>query len=144
MIDNSIDGGFDFMKVDFQTYNFWMYSGTGNAVKSAHQNNQALEAACKSNNLPLLNCISQSSVNVFNTKHSVISRASKDIKLDNNNMARTVQSFANNMWWADILVGDFDMYHTSNEKTAQYLTIAGLFRADRFIFLINQSILMSN
>jgi len=124
MVDKSIDGGFDFMKVDFQTYNFWMYSGTGNAVNSAHQNNQALEEATKSNNLPLLNCISQSSVNVFNTKHSIISRASVDLKLYNNNMAPTRQSFANNMWWGDILIGDLDEYHTSNEKTAQYLTIA--------------------
>jgi len=62
----------------------------------------------------------------FNTKHSVLSRASVDIKLDLpiENMKRTRQSFANNMWWGEILVGDFDMYHTSNEETAQYLTIA--------------------
>lgn len=124
MANNTIEGKFDLMKVDFQTYNFWMYSGTGNAVNSAHQNNQALEAVCKANNMPLLNCISQSSVNVFNTKYSVISRASVDIKLDNDNMARTVQAFANNMWWGEILIGDLDMYHTSNEKTAEYLTIA--------------------
>ncbi|MBN2639553.1 MAG: hypothetical protein JXR65_10770 [Bacteroidales bacterium] len=124
MVNNTLQGGFDFMKVDFQTYNFWMYSGTGNAVNSAHQNNQALEAICQSNKMPLLNCISQCNVNVFNTKNSVISRASVDIKLDNDNMARTIQAYANNMWWGDILFGDLDMYHTSNEKTAQYLTIA--------------------
>lgn len=124
MTDNSIEGGFDLMKVDFQTYNFWMYSGTGNAVNSAHQNNQALESVSKANNIPLLNCISQSSVNVFNTKYSVVSRASVDIKLNNDNMRRTAQSFANNMWWGDVLVGDLDMYHTSNNKMAQYLTIA--------------------
>ncbi len=124
MVNNSIEGGFDLMKVDFQTYNFWMYSGTGNAVNSVHQNNQALEAVSKANNIPLLNCISQSSVNVFNTKYSVVSRASVDIKLDNDNMRRTAQSFANNMWWGDVLVGDLDMYHTSNDSTAQYLTIA--------------------
>ncbi len=124
MANNTIEGKFDLMKVDFQTYNFWMYSGTGNAVNSAHQNNQALESVCKANNMPLLNCISQSSVNVFNTKYSIISRASVDIKLDNDNMARTVQAFANNMWWGEVLIGDLDMYHTSNEKTAEYLTIA--------------------
>lgn len=124
MADNTINGGFDFMKVDFQTFNFWMYSGTGNAVNSAHQNNQALEKICKENNLPLLNCISQSNVNVFNTRHSIISRASVDIKLNSDNMGRTTQSFQNNMWWGDILIGDLDMYHTGNKKTAQYLTVA--------------------
>jgi hypothetical protein len=124
MIGDSVKSGFDFLKVDFQTYNFWMYADTGNAVNSAHYNNQALETACHEHNLALLNCISQCNVNVFNTRHSVIARASVDVKLDNDNMARTVQSFANNRWWGDILVGDLDMYHTSNAKTAQYLTIA--------------------
>jgi hypothetical protein len=126
MISNTQAGGFDFVKVDFQTYNFWMYAGTGNAVTSAHQNNQALESICKKKGVPLLNCISQCNVNVFNTRHSVLSRASVDIKLDLpvENMKRTRQSFANNMWWGDILIGDFDMYHTGNEETAQYLTIA--------------------
>lgn len=126
MISNTQEGGFDFVKVDFQTYNFWMYAGTGNAVLSAHQNNQALEAVCESRKVPLLNCISQCNVNVFNTKHSVLSRASVDIKLDLpiENMKRTRQSFANNMWWGEILIGDFDMYHTGNKETAQYLTIA--------------------
>lgn len=126
MTDNTLKSGFDFQKVDFQTFNFWMYSGTANAVKKAHENNQALENACKSNNIELLNCISQSNVNVFNTKHSVISRSSVDIKLNlpKENMKRTIQSFANNMWWAEVLVGDFDMYHTNNKETAQYLTVA--------------------
>lgn len=124
MISNTRQSGFDFVKVDFQTYNFWMYAGTGNAVKSAHQNNKALEEACKVNNIDLLNCISQCNVNVFNTKYSVVTRGSVDIKLDNDNMARTVQSFANNMWWGDILIADLDMYHTGNDKTAQYLTVA--------------------
>lgn len=126
MTDNTANSGFDFQKVDFQTFNFWMYAGTGNAVKKAHENNQALENACKSNNIELLNCISQSNVNVYNTKHSVISRSSVDIKLDapKENMKRTIQSFANNMWWAEVLVGDFDMYHTSNKETAQFLTVA--------------------
>lgn len=126
MTNNTIQSGFDFQKVDFQTFNFWMYSGTANAVLKAHQNNQALENVCKNNQIELLNCISQSNVNVFNTKHSIISRASVDIKLNlpKENMRRTKQSFANNMWWGDILVGDFDMYHTSNKETAQYLTIA--------------------
>lgn len=124
MIDQSVDGGFDFVKVDFQTYNFWMNMGTENAVNATHQNNKALETICNEKNVKLLNCISQSNVNVFNTKYSVISRASVDIKLDNDNIFRTVQSFTNNMWWGDILVGDLDMYHTSNQKTAQYLTIA--------------------
>jgi len=68
MIGNTLDGGFDFVKVDFQTYNFWMYAGTGNAVNSAHQNNQALETVCKTHGIPLLNCISQCNVNVFNSK----------------------------------------------------------------------------
>ncbi|WP_158293191.1 hypothetical protein KFZ70_12525 [Tamlana fucoidanivorans] len=124
MIRNSINGGFDFVKVDFQTYNFWMNYGSKNGVNAAHQNNKALETVCYENNVALLNCISQSNVNVFNTKYSVISRASVDVKLDNDNMFRTVQSFTNNMWWGDILVADLDMYHTSNQKTAQYLTIA--------------------
>lgn len=126
MIGNTKAGGFDFVKVDFQTFNFWIYEGTGNAVSSAHQNNQALEAVCKTSGVSLLNCISQCNVNVFNTRHSVLSRASVDIKLDlpEDNMKRTRQSFANNMWWGDILIGDFDMYHTSNVQAAQYLTIA--------------------
>ncbi|MCU0858773.1 MAG: hypothetical protein MUC65_10280, partial [Pontiellaceae bacterium] len=126
MIGNTLAGGFDFVKVDFQTCNFWMYAGTGNAVHSAHRNNQVLEAVCKTRGVPLLNCISQCSVNVFNTRYSVIARASVDIKLDlpEENMKRTIQSFANNMWWGDLLTGDLDMYHTGNQTTAQYLTIA--------------------
>ncbi|MCF8362913.1 MAG: hypothetical protein K9G70_09860 [Prolixibacteraceae bacterium] len=126
MTNNTVSSGFDFQKVDFQTFNFWTYSGTGNAVLKAHQNNQALENTSEQNNIDLLNCISQSNVNVFNTKHSIISRASVDIKLhlSKENMRRTRQSFANNMWWGEILVGDFDMYHTSNKEMSQYLTIA--------------------
>ncbi|BDD11317.1 glycoside hydrolase family 36 [Fulvitalea axinellae] len=110
---NTAKNGFDFMKVDFQHTNFAMYSGTANAVKASHLNQQALEDAADKNLDGLLNCIAQFSANTFNTRISSVTRNSVDYKPREDKFRHTTaQSFSNALWMSPILWGDMDMFHS--------------------------------
>ncbi len=122
MVGKAKDGGFDFVKVDFQSRAFQMHYGMGSPVAMMRQNNLALENSCKKMNMPLLNCIAQCNVNVFNTKYSSLLRTSRDYSKHNadTNKCITYQSFANHLWAGQVLWGDLDMFHCTDKMQRSF------------------------
>ncbi|VGO20394.1 Sip1-related alpha-galactosidase [Pontiella sulfatireligans] len=123
MGSKTAEGGFDFVKVDFQARGLQLHYGMENPIRSMYQNNMALEKACKTHMDGLMNCIAQTHVNVFNTKYSALTRSSKDYSKVKFNKEITYQSFANHLWMGPVLWGDLDMFHSHGED-ADALAIA--------------------
>ncbi|MDA9260359.1 Sip1-related alpha-galactosidase [Puniceicoccaceae bacterium] len=123
---HAVESGFDFTKVDFQTKCFDLYGGLGNAARSSQYNNAALEAACKENGLPLLNCISQPNINSLQFSYSALSRSSPDYNQadKNKNKCNVYQSFANHLWMGQTVWGDLDMFHSHDERDVKPMAIA--------------------
>ena len=80
MARDAKESGFDFTKVDFQTKAFDLYDGLGNAARASQYQNAALEKACHSQGLPLLNCISQPNINSLQFSFSALSRSSPGLQ----------------------------------------------------------------
>ncbi|MBT7170717.1 MAG: hypothetical protein HN909_02985, partial [Phycisphaerales bacterium] len=74
--------GFDFVKIDVQTVTIGLYAGSKNPVASSIRNQKSLNAACVTNGLALLNCMSSGPQNTFYTGSSAVSRCSIDYKLN--------------------------------------------------------------
>lgn len=118
------EAGFDFLKVDFQSNNFRYNTGSVNAILGVHYNNMALEENCKSQGLPLLNCIAQQNFNVFNHKYSALIRGSVDYKTTTDRLDVTlVQNFTNAFWLGHTHWLDQDMFY-ANYKTAKLMAVA--------------------
>ncbi|WPJ95996.1 Sip1-related alpha-galactosidase [Coraliomargarita algicola] len=126
MVKDSKESGFDFTKVDFQSRVPEFYKGTANAVRATRYNNEALEAATKKYDMPLLNCIAQPNINSFQTKYSVVTRSSPDYNQadKDKNKCNTYQSFANHLWMSQTVWGDLDMFHTHDERDVQSMSVA--------------------
>ncbi|SDR65382.1 Raffinose synthase or seed imbibition protein Sip1 [Polaribacter sp. KT25b] len=117
--------GFDIIKVDFQSDNYFYNKGSENAIYGVHLNNTALEENCVDENLHLLNCIAQQNFNVFNQRYSSVIRGSVDYKTT---MDRTditiVQNFTNAFWLGHLHWLDQDMFHTSFKETARLMAVS--------------------
>ena len=126
MIQDGVDHGFDFTKVDFQFKMFEFYDQTDNAVQAARYNNLALEEACHNLDVPLLNCIAQPNVNSFQTRYSALTRSSTDYNQEDKdrNKQSTYQSFANHLWMAQTVWCDMDMFHSHDERDVVPMAIA--------------------
>ncbi len=118
------EAGFDILKVDFQSDNYFYNKGSENAIYGVHLNNSALEENCVDQKLHLLNCIAQQNFNVFNQRHSCVIRGSVDYKTT---MDRTdvtiVQNFTNAFWLGHLHWVDQDMYHSSFKETARLMAV---------------------
>lgn len=119
------NAGFDIIKVDFQSDNYFYNKGSENAILGVHLNNTALEENCVSKNLSLLNCIALQNFNVFNQRYSAVIRGSVDYKTT---MDRTdvtiVQNFTNAFWLGHLHWIDQDMFHTSFKETARLMAVS--------------------
>ena len=119
------NAGFDIIKVDFQSDNYFYNKGSENAIYGVHLNNTALEENCVSQKLNLLNCIAQQNFNVFNQRYSSVIRGSVDYKTT---MDRTdvtiVQNFTNAFWLGHLHWIDQDMFHTSFKETARLMAVS--------------------
>lgn len=126
MISDTKDNGFDFVKVDFHTRTFDHYAGTADPIGAMRANNEALEEATHSMNIPLLNCIAQPNINSLQTRYSVLTRSSPDYnqKDKDKNKCNTYQSFANHLWMGQTVWGDLDMFHSHDERDVHPMTIA--------------------
>ena len=126
MARDAKESGFDFTKVDFQTKAFDLYSGLGNAARDSQYQNAALEEACHSHGLPLLNCISQPNINSLQFKYSALARSSPDYNqsVKDKNKCNTYQSFANHLWMGQTVWGDLDMFHTHDQRDVDPMVIA--------------------
>jgi len=118
--------GFDFVKVDFQGYHFNYYTGTENAVATAQLHYQLVEQICHEAGLGLHNCLSMNHLRVFNSRHSVVMRSSRDYRKDGDawNKEQTWRAFHNALWLGQTMWLDHDMAHSSDQVAGRMLSVA--------------------
>ena len=119
--------GFDFMKTDYQMRDLWWYSGTENAVRATTINLQAMESAVH-RKLPqgLINCMAHNQVCIFNTRHSAITRISRDYRVGDASMSKFQlwQSFNNTPWFCQTVWGDHDMFHSNDPYAGRIMSVS--------------------
>lgn len=117
--------GFDFVKIDVQCEYLKHMQGQPNPARMNRWCTTALEGACHSLRLPLLNCMAVGPVAPFHTRYSAITRCSIDYHFGNLNEAKShiYQSFQNTLWMAHSVWPDHDMFHSSDPACSRLLAI---------------------
>lgn len=126
MIGHAREAGFDFVKVDNQARNLAFYRGTGEPVKSAVANAQALEMASAFHMDALINCMAHGPANIFNTRVSAVTRCSEDYKLGDLPRARRHlhNSYGNMIWLGQTVWGDHDMFHSDDPVAGRMMAVS--------------------
>ncbi|MCC8171631.1 MAG: glycoside hydrolase family 36 [Parabacteroides sp.] len=108
--------GFDFLKIDNQSYTLPLYMGSSEAVRRARICNEALERSTRAERVGLINCMAQNVLNTDHTTYSPVTRVSIDYKKYDRDMAKShlFQSFANTLWAGQTVWPDQDMFHSSD------------------------------
>lgn len=108
--------GFDFLKIDVQSFMLPLYMGGTNAVRQAKACNKALAKEVHRLHLGLINCMAQNVLNTDYTGKSAVSRISIDYKKFNEDMARShlFQSYTNTLLQGQSVWPDHDMFHSSD------------------------------
>lgn len=110
------DYGFDFLKIDNQSFTLPIYMGDSCAVKYARLCNRSLENQTYLQNVGLINCMAQNVINTDNTYYSNVSRVSIDYQKYNKDKAKShlFQSYTNTMLQGQCVWPDHDMFHSSD------------------------------
>lgn len=108
--------GFDFLKVDNQSFMLPLYMGDTEVVDRARNCNIALEDEAHRQGMGLMNCMAQNVLNIDNTRYSGVARVSIDYKKFNRAMARShlYQSYVNTLLQGQTVWPDHDMFHSSD------------------------------
>lgn len=108
--------GFDFLKVDNQSYTLPLYMGGKDAVRRARICNEALEWHTHKEQVGLMNCMAQNVINTDHTRFSNVTRVSIDYKKYDMNMAKShlFQSYTNTLLLGHTVWPDHDMFHSSD------------------------------
>lgn len=108
--------GFDFLKVDNQSFTLPLYMGGTQVVEQAKACNLALEEATHQQQVGLMNCMAQNILNIDHTTYSSVARVSIDYKKYNENMAKShlYQSYTNTLLQGQTVWPDHDMFHSSD------------------------------
>ncbi len=108
--------GFDFLKIDAQCQYLEKIQGQPQAVSRNVWMTQALEQACRTADIDLMNCMAMGGVMPFFATYSASMRCSIDYQLNNADFARSHlwQSYHNALWLALTLQPDHDMFHSSD------------------------------
>lgn len=115
--------GFDFVKMDNQSFALPLYMGGEKTVERARNCNIALEKGAHQLGLGLINCMAQNTLNIDNTLFSNITRVSIDYKKFNVDMARShiLQSYINTLLQGQTVWPDHDMFHSSDTLCADLM-----------------------
>ena len=126
LVGSAADYGFDFVKIDVQSWNLGEYKGTADAVAAAAGNAQALEDAVHRRMKGMINCMAQNTVCVFNTKHSAVTRCSIDYKVGaaKRGKSHIMQSFQNTLWMGWTVWPDHDMFHSSDPVCGRMMAVS--------------------
>ncbi len=126
LVGSAADYGFDFLKVDVQSWNLREYMGTANAVRAASQNAQALEEAVHARMKGMINCMAHNTVCLFNTKYSAVTRCSIDYKLGavKRGKSHLMQSFHDTLWLGWTAWPDHDMFHSSDPACGRMMAVS--------------------
>lgn len=110
------DHGFDFLKIDNQSFTLPLYMGGTSVVRQAKACNLALEQETYGQEVGLMNCMAHNVLNTDHTLHSAVTRVSIDYKKYDENMAKShlFQSYANTLLLGHTVWPDHDMFHSSD------------------------------
>lgn len=110
------DFGFDFLKIDIQSFVLPLYMGGTEVIRQAKACNIALEKETHRLGLGLINCMAQNVLNMDHTCYSAVSRVSIDYKKFDEDMARShlFQSYTNTLLQGQSVWPDHDMFHSSD------------------------------
>lgn len=108
--------GFDFLKVDNQSFTLPLYMGSTDVVRQAKACNLALEEQTHKQHIGLMNCMAQNILNTDHTLYSGVARVSIDYKKYNEDMAKShlFQSYTNTLLQGQSVWPDHDMFHSSD------------------------------
>lgn len=110
------DFGFDFLKIDNQSFMLPLYMGDTEVIDRARNCNIALEEEAHRQGIGLMNCMAQNVLNIDNTRYSSVARVSIDYKKFNRDMAKShlYQSYVNTLLQGQSVWPDHDMFHSSD------------------------------
>lgn len=108
--------GFDFLKVDNQSFLLPLYMGNKEVIRQAKEGNLALEKETHTQKVGLMNCMAQNILNIDHTQYSAVARVSIDYKKYNEDMAKShlFQSYTNTLLQGQTVWPDHDMFHSSD------------------------------
>lgn len=117
--------GFDFLKTDNVSRSTIQYYGTPNPARAQTNNVLSLEKACKENNIGLMNCSAQNTIDLLNATHSATMRTSPDYQKNNlaTSKSQILQSVFNVLWLGQTLWPDHDMFHSSDEQVGETMAV---------------------
>lgn len=115
--------GFDFLKIDNQSFMLPLYMGGNEAVRQARDCNIALEREAHRLKLGLVNCMAQNVLNIDNTLYSSVSRVSIDYKKFDRAMAKShlYQSYVNTLLQGQTVWPDHDMFHSCDSVCGEMM-----------------------
>ncbi len=110
------DYGFDFLKIDNQSFLLPLYMGNREVIRQAKTCNLALEEQTHNQQVGLMNCMAQNILNIDHTQYSNLARVSIDYKKYDEDMAKShlFQSYTNTLLQGQTVWPDHDMFHSSD------------------------------
>lgn len=108
--------GFDFLKVDNQSFTLPLYMGGTGSVRQAADCNRSLEAETHLQGMGLMNCMAHNVVNTDHVRYSNSTRVSIDYKKYDEDMAKShlFQCYTNTLLLGQSVWPDHDMFHSSD------------------------------
>lgn len=108
------DYGFDFLKIDNQSFLLPLYMGNKEVIRQAKACNLALEEQTHELKVGLINCMAQNILNTDHTQYSNVARVSIDYKKYDEDMAKShlFQSYTNTLLQGQTVWPDHDMFHS--------------------------------
>lgn len=106
--------GFDFLKIDNQSFLLPLYMGNTEVVRQAKACNLALEEQTHNQQVGLMNCMAQNILNIDHTQYSGVARVSIDYKKYDEDMAKShlFQCYTNTLLQGQTVWPDHDMFHS--------------------------------
>lgn len=143
------DYGFDFLKIDNQSFLLPLYMGNREVIRQAKACNLALEEQTHNQQVGLMNCMAQNILNIDHTQYSNLARVSIDYKKYDEDMAKShlFQSYTNTLLQGQTVWPDHDMFHSSDticgSLMARSKTISGgpVYLSDSPVDFVKENIL---
>ncbi len=144
IIQNSLEGGFDFLKVDFMVDALPLYSGLvrtiptlgGEPPNTSHATANPFAASALLMDVfqdlaarhmkGVLNCNWHNASCLFNSGNAAVGRCSEDYQAENLDRAKAhlYHAYASIPWLGQIAWGDHDMFHSSDKLAGRVMAVS--------------------
>lgn len=127
LLKRPADYGFDFLKLDWQAANLYMYRFGKNAAQAAFNTSRIVDNMMHEYfDDAAINCMAMNNVVLQNTYYVNITRTSIDYKLNNLFMAKEHlrQSYGNALYMCPTVWGDHDMFHSSDKICGRLMSLS--------------------